>query len=347
MLKTTTFLPSYDGPDEQHQFLLKQSLIVMNSHKIPMHPLNYAIFYDYCAGHNQGLIVEVDKLLTNRQLFNYEASLRLYQTYICHATLKGFEAVYAQLFQVITSASSSAGKTNEKASEANDRFTEKSKKLAQLEIPQTFGRLILDIQIETQQLAEASQQLKNELRHAQCEMERLRKEMSHIRIIAKTDALTGLLNRGAFEEELALMLTGDRSQQACLALLDLDHFKRINDDFGHLVGDKVLKFFGGLIKKHAFKHHKVARYGGEEIAILMSETSVDQALMLCEKIRKLLETSQLKRTGKDEPIGKVTVSIGISALKIEDTAENLIDRTDQALYQAKRQGRNQIVIYKY
>lgn len=316
----------------------------MGAHKIPMHPLNYAIFYDYCAGHNKTLIAEIDQLISSGKIFDNETGLRLYKTYICHSTLESFENIHTQLLQLITGASNSASKTNKKAAEANDRITQTSKQLGQLEIPNTLERLLLEIMAETQQLAEASQSLKTELSHAQREMERLRKEMSHIRVAAKTDTLTGLLNRGAFEEELALMLTGERPKEACLALLDIDHFKRINDDFGHLVGDKVLKFFGGLIKKHALKHHTVARYGGEEIAMLMPNTTLDQALAISEKIRKLLESSQLKRTGKDEPIGKVTVSIGISSAKTEDTAENLIDRADQALYKAKNQGRNQVVI---
>lgn len=125
--------------------------------------------------------------------------------------------------------------------------------------------------------------------------------------------------------------------------MDIDHFKRNNDSFGHLIGDKVIKYFALLLKKHAAEHHHVARYGGEEMAIIMPDTTLAEAMSLAEQIRIFLESSQLKRKDNTESIGKVTVSTGIALFQLGDTADSILDRADKALYRAKETGRNRVV----
>ncbi|MFA5982605.1 MAG: diguanylate cyclase [Methylococcaceae bacterium] len=347
MAAQISFLPVYEGSLEEHRHYLKQSLFLMGKYNIAMHPINYAIFYDYAIGHNPSLIHDVDTLIANKQRFDYGISLNLFKTHICNSTVECFENINSELNRLISGISVSVSQTSEKTTLATQNFTATSQSLKQLDDPQKLQLLLSNMVLETQQLTETSKQLKSELEQAQKEMDQLKNELTHIRTVAKTDALTGLLNRGAFEEAMSELLEETDScsaNQTCLAILDIDNFKRINDKFGHLVGDKVLKFFGSLLKKNALKNHIIARYGGEEIIMLMPETSLGEALNLTEHIRKLLETSQLKRTDKAESIGKVTVSVGITKLKAGDTTESFIGRADQALYQAKNNGRNQVVI---
>jgi diguanylate cyclase len=126
--------------------------------------------------------------------------------------------------------------------------------------------------------------------------------------------------------------------------MDIDHFKRVNDSFGHLVGDKVIKHIAATIKKQAAEHHLVARYGGEEFAIIMPDTKSAEAYDLLEKIRQVLEVSSLTYKGNTEAIGKVTVSSGIASLQASDGAYSIILRADKALYRAKETGRNKVVV---
>jgi diguanylate cyclase len=203
--------------------------------------------------------------------------------------------------------------------------------------------ILVEIILETTQLAESSKILKDQLDNTNKEMEQLRNELTHVRVAANTDGLTGLLNRRAFDEALIELVKNATTKNACLAILDIDHFKRVNDSFGHLIGDKVIKYFATLLTKHAAEHHYVARYGGEEMAIIMPDTTLTEAFNLIEQIRKVLDKSQLKHKGETETIGKVTVSAGIASLKAVDTAYTFTERADNALYRAKETGRNKVV----
>lgn len=342
MSKIISFLPIYDSSVEQNREYLRQCLPLMSQNNIPTNPINYAIWYEYVAGTNSKLNAEIDKLISAKSAFDADTTMGLYSKYVCNASVDSFEVINGKLQQLITQTALSVTNSSLKASEASDKFTQSSQALTVIRNEADLNSILSEIIKETKQLADVSQALKHQLDDTNKEMEQLRSELTHVREVAKTDALTGLLNRRAFDKELNDLFS-KADKQLCLAILDLDHFKRINDSFGHPIGDKVLKYFASLLMEHAAKNHFVARYGGEEMAMIMPDTSMSDALELAEKIRKFLETSNLKRKDNTESIGRITVSIGVAALKQNDTPETLIDRADQALYKAKESGRNQVV----
>ncbi|MEQ1530993.1 MAG: GGDEF domain-containing protein [Methylococcales bacterium] len=343
MNKTISFLPTYDASVEQNKEYLRQCLPLMTKNNIPTNPINYAIWYEYVAGSNEQLNKEIDALIAAKSNFDADTTMRLYKTYVCHTSVESFEEINFKLQHLISQTVNSVSDSSQKASEATVKFTQSSEALADVHNQSDIGVIIAEIIMETKQLAEVSKSLKLQLDDTNKEMEQLRNELTHVREVAKTDALTGLLNRRAFDSELTDLFEQE-IQQMCLAILDLDHFKRINDNFGHPIGDKVLKYFASLLSEHAAKHHFVARYGGEEMAMIMPNTSSSEAFDVTERIRKFLESSNLKRKDNTESIGRITVSIGIAALTQDDTIESFIDRADHALYQAKESGRNKVMI---
>lgn len=125
--------------------------------------------------------------------------------------------------------------------------------------------------------------------------------------------------------------------------MDIDRSKGINDSYGHIILDNVIKFIASLMCQFAFPHHHVARYGGEELAIIMPDTTLEEAREICENIRAAMEKSHLRRKANNEVIGIVTISIGIARLQCGENVENFIIRADKALYQAKENGRNRVV----
>ncbi|MCG6534433.1 MAG: GGDEF domain-containing protein, partial [Syntrophales bacterium LBB04] len=134
-----------------------------------------------------------------------------------------------------------------------------------------------------------------------------------------------------------------------MMLLDIDHFKNINDTYGHLIGDQVLKSLGELIFKKVRDTDIVARYGGEEIAILALETSLPAVLDLAERLRVAVEAATMVPADASAGINhaiKITVSIGVTDLdeQVIDS-QSLIERADEALYEAKRTGRNKVVAH--
>jgi diguanylate cyclase len=190
-----------------------------------------------------------------------------------------------------------------------------------------------------------SERLHKSLEETRSEVERLDAQLDQARRLALIDALTGLANRRAFDIELDRLLHAHQSKRRpfALILLDVDHFKLVNDRHGHVIGDKVLQQLANRLKSRTRQGDTVARYGGEEFAILLPRTGLAEAKNVadqaCDHIRKL----NLRRTDTGETIENVTASFGVAEASHEATANDVIHRADQALYEAKRRGRNRVV----
>ncbi|MDB6142968.1 MAG: diguanylate cyclase domain protein [Pseudomonas sp.] len=158
---------------------------------------------------------------------------------------------------------------------------------------------------------------------------------------ALIDPLTTLPNRAAWGERLEkeVGLWQKNKNELLLAMLDLDHFKRINDNYGHLAGDKVLKIIANELRKRLRPSDFMARFGGEEFVLLIPNTSVREGLALLEKLRKAIEACPFHFKG--EPV-TITVSMGLTAFRAGERSESVLQRADQALYRAKDEGRNRI-----
>jgi len=182
------------------------------------------------------------------------------------------------------------------------------------------------------------------------EKERLEKMVKErtleIELLSKTDALTGLWNRGYLEEMLNMEFKRARRYGHAFAILiiDLDHFKHINDNYGHLAGDEVLRQTSSRIRNSLRETDFVGRYGGEEIVVILTETSIEHAGIIGDKLRASIAAEPVTQ---DNQAIKVTASVGISHLREETlTIENLFQEADEALYHSKENGRNQVTIYQ-
>jgi diguanylate cyclase (GGDEF)-like protein len=161
--------------------------------------------------------------------------------------------------------------------------------------------------------------------------------------LAQKDPLTGICNRAALDEMMQRELSHAHRQGSSYALiiLDIDHFKAVNDKYGHIVGDCALKAVANMMAKCKRDGDLLFRYGGEEFVILMRDTEVEGAGLLAERIRSHIETHPCRCSGADL---NIHVSIGVSVLRKNDSPVSLFARADQALYRAKRHGRNQVCV---
>ncbi len=155
------------------------------------------------------------------------------------------------------------------------------------------------------------------------------------------DGLTQVSNRRYFEEALEREISRCRRYQRELALvlIDLDHFKQINDTYGHLAGDHVLKQLASTVKAKIRREDVFARYGGEEFSLLLPELDAKAAAMMAEKVRKLVEQTAFEFEGQRLP---VSISLGVAALGKDRNAQALIAAADEKLYVAKNEGRNRV-----
>jgi diguanylate cyclase (GGDEF)-like protein len=157
--------------------------------------------------------------------------------------------------------------------------------------------------------------------------------------IAITDNLTGLFNRHKLDE----ILEKEKSRfqrygnQFCIILLDIDHFKQVNDNYGHQVGDEILTSFSNILLQNTRQNDVIARWGGEEFLIVCPETNLDDTFQLAEKLRITIQDHEFS-IAKSQ-----TASFGIADLKISESVSDLISKADQALYKAKNEGRNKVI----
>jgi diguanylate cyclase len=174
---------------------------------------------------------------------------------------------------------------------------------------------------------------------ANTEAEELRNKLEEARDNARRDPLTDLPNRRAFEEAFTAQMA--MNVPTCIAVCDVDKFKRVNDTFGHSVGDRVLKVIAEALST-ACGAHLVARYGGEEFTVLFSGVTIEQAVATLEQAREAVSLKRYKLRESDEPLGAVTFSGGVSMAEPGEIMGAVFGRADKLLYAAKDGGRNQI-----
>jgi diguanylate cyclase len=162
---------------------------------------------------------------------------------------------------------------------------------------------------------------------------------------ASRDALTGLANRRSFDASLrtAAQQAVERNAPLALLMIDLDHFKRFNDTYGHPVGDKILRLVGALLVDQIKGRDIAARYGGEEFAVILPGTNLAGGIAVGEQLRQTLERRPIYDRGTAQHMGVLTCSVGVAEYGPGMRVGDLIDQADRALYRAKNTGRNKVV----
>ncbi|MDP2122596.1 MAG: GGDEF domain-containing protein [Hoeflea sp.] len=178
------------------------------------------------------------------------------------------------------------------------------------------------------------------------EMEQVKLELDEYKRIANTDPLTRLSNRRAFDEVLSGIYNNPReAMYYALIVADIDFFKKFNDTYGHPVGDRVLGVVAAVMKSTLRKDVFVSRTGGEEFAVVLKGTSLETTLEIAERIRRAVEMTPLKNQKTGVDYGPITLSLGICMASDAQSAEELYNKADVALYTAKNFGRNRVQVY--
>jgi diguanylate cyclase (GGDEF)-like protein len=200
-------------------------------------------------------------------------------------------------------------------------------------------RLLKIINEMTKELKQYHDRLEYTVSDLQMEMTERKLAIEELEQLAITDPLTSVFNRRKFNELLEYEVERNQRYQAGLSLImcDIDHFKQINDKFGHAVGDEALKTFSDKITESIREVDIFARWGGEEFMILMPNVNIDNAYSVAEKLRKTIEHTNIKQ------IDELTASFGVTHFNEGDTVESFVKRVDEALYKAKQNGRNTVI----
>lgn len=209
---------------------------------------------------------------------------------------------------------------------------------------QVVSSILNELLAEHQRSREETTQLLAELENKTAEKQAVEQQLSQAKKELSTDALTNIGNRRTFDQELTAAITScqEGARPLALVLADIDHFKRINDEHGHQVGDEVIKMLARIIQSTVRDTDVATRYGGEEFALILPGTGLEAAKSVAERIRKKFESRKLTLRHSGQSIGKVTASFGVAELRFGDNATILFQRADRKLYAAKSAGRNRV-----
>jgi diguanylate cyclase len=206
--------------------------------------------------------------------------------------------------------------------------------------------IIAYLMVENDKMRSRTSDLQVNLEHSQRQIERLKTNLANAEEQGLSDPLTGLRNRRSFDIMLASQVASSRNsgQPLCLIIADIDHFKSINDRYGHPTGDEVLKWFAKVLSSNVKGRDTVARYGGEEFAIIMPQTTLENATTIAGQIKTQLGSQFWQKPGAPNTMLRVTSSFGVAVLLPGEGTSGLIARADAKLYEAKAQGRNRVAV---
>lgn len=322
---------------------MRLALPLMKKHGVPMTPDNYAVWYEHVSGANAELSEKLRTMLTDNPLLTEAQCNGLYEQFFNiekeRVQVVEMRQELARLLkEVISFVYNTVAHTDRSNTHINELLTRFNRDMS----PQEVHEVVEQILEETRQAVSNGELLSERLNTAVAEVQTLKKELDQSKREAKTDTLTGLANRKAFDE-LVTKVTNDADSSGldvCLLFCDLDIFKEVNDKHGHLVGDQVLKVVSNTLKDSVKGRDLVARYGGEEFSIILLNTSLQNAKTLAENIRKEIASKRIQRKDTRESLGQVTMSFGVARYVPTEGVESFMQRADRALYMSKRKGRN-------
>ena len=331
-----------NGDSERSFVIAQRALELMRAYGTSADPRAYEVWYTYVAGHKPALCDDIRRITAARSLSEadvdalYDAHLAPYR--LTQETEKAGTEMLAEIDQVMEMIDLALGSTTRYGRSLEALSNDLAGPVDRKRIRQVLESLV----VATQDVTSTNQTLEARLKETRGEIEGLRETLEAVRVEAVTDPLTGIGNRKHFEEMLARsveLAAGERSPLA-LIVIDIDHFKRFNDSFGHLTGDQVLRLVSVTMREMVKTKATLARFGGEEFGVILPDTTLDTAAQAAERIRTGVMGRELFKRSTGESLGRVTISLGVAAFRREDTAITLLERADQCMFAAKRRGRN-------
>ncbi len=324
--------------------IANMTLSIIFEHDIMATPSNYELIYQFVQGDNQELVHELDELLTYKS-FPEDLLDELAQKHFKSPMDEEIEKLKADVSLLVKTLFSQMDELSGKTGTFEKSLEGSLKDLTTIHSLEDLKGVIHTVRSNTKNMGSTVINLKKKLEDTQKELSVLKEQFEDVKSEIFVDALTQLDNRKSFDENMESMSQEATSEkQLALLMIDIDFFKKFNDTYGHLVGDKVLQFVGKVLKKQTGAEGLATRFGGEEFAILLPDTTFTDAMNVAERIRHFLYSKTLTLKGANDTVKKqvnITVSIGVSLYQQEyDTIATFIERADKGLYFAKENGRS-------
>ena len=309
-------------------------------------PRNYEIWYVYATGYNPALNRVINETLARNGRLSDADLDQIHDSYLSQTRVTDrIDHVGARVIGEIDDVMTLINDALNVTVDFNASLAGAGKQLAGAHNPSAIKTIIENLIKTTREVHDTNKALEARLLFSRSEVSVLQQSLEAIRAESLTDPLTALGNRKYFDRALvtAIETAQKRGEPLSLLMLDIDHFKSFNDNYGHLTGDQVLRLVGMSLKQTIKGQDITARYGGEEFAVVLPNTPLRQALTVADHIRRAVMSKELKKKSTGEILGRVTISVGVAMLTHGDDMDSLIGRADACLYAAKRNGRNRVI----
>jgi len=333
----------YKETREQSAELLRMVLPLMARHTAGFHPLSYAVWYEYAAGTNQSLRSSVDERLKQVSVLSDRDIELLFDRHVAMRDIESSGRVRSEIARLVKHVEGVATEAGQEVSHYGQELDGYRERLMDKSDGDELAEVVESLIGETTRVRVKTEIYHEHLKKSSEEVERLRGELELVQGLALTDPLTGLLNRRGFENQRQ-RLCGVSAAGFTILVIDIDHFKAINDAHGHLLGDKVIVAVANVLRGCVGERGPIARMGGEEFAVLLSHTSSAGGVELGERIRSTVEHGKIRRADTEEMIGNVTVSLGVASCGEKETFDSMLARADSALYRSKAGGSNRVTV---
>lgn len=324
-----------------------KSLALANKYLTPPIPKVYEVLFTYVGSNNLLVNKHIDKIVNTRGTLDLYDFDEIYNNYFCkneknrRQNDKTSEQLSSELGTLISLVNAHSSSNKEYGQSLNNA----SKILKGHATPKVLADTVNILMKDNHRMQSETQKLTELLEDSKSQMQEINNVLDKARRDALTDPVTKLGNRRWLEAKLDIILsdaqkTGD---VFCLAFIDIDHFKQVNDKFGHAAGDQVLRFIASLLVNSINEKHLCSRYGGEEFIIIFKDTGILETKKYVEGIRNQLQTSELIFNVSKKSLGTITASFGIVKNTKNDNVHSIIRRADEQMYKAKEAGRNCVI----
>jgi len=331
--------------EQATRYSQKALTLIKKAEAVPI-PQNYELFYHYVAGTNPALKkVLDDRLKTGGGMSPSELKM-LHEGYATDShDNERLSLLGERLGEEIQNALGLVAKAVNSTEDFDGSLDEVKEQAVDLTDPEKVRTVVSALVETTKEMQQNTKVLKQQLGETTGQIEQLQSDLDNVRLESQTDFLTGVANRKCFDQTLEKEVAKANLMERPLSLgmVDVDHFKKFNDTYGHPVGDSVLRMVASMLKNGLREGDLIARYGGEEFAFIMPDSGLDIGVKVAERIRVALSAKELVKRSTGEKLGYITASFGISTLHPGDTLGDLVERADRCLYEAKNTGRNRVV----
>ncbi|QHQ33761.1 GGDEF domain-containing protein [Algicella marina] len=335
--------PRIENPRFEEQRRLAETVIqIAVDLRLPISPPVFEVLFNHVRGMDRGLSEEVAGVLSGPPTRIEEKLCHIYDRWFGPEALqKGLSRIKKKLDNEIAEVSVHVSDSLRGNQQLSSNMRESIRSLAQQVTKDDLRSICKGVAASNKLHLASVQSMSLQLERTQFQLTEMQKELVILRKTSSTDHLTGLPNRRYLDEKLQELVS--RRANFCFAMIDLDHFKSVNDRWGHSAGDNILRRLGALLRENTKGRDIATRIGGEEFGLVLPETELSGARRLCELIAGEFRDINWISQSTDEDIGMLTLSAGVTAFDSADTPASIYDRADRLLYQAKNNGRDLVI----